>query len=93
MVGKGDNESAIAKAGPVLHPDGKPHTWSVVYDPAANSGHGTITVKLDEETVMLEVPEKLRSGELQFDRFGLFSPGVGGSKVKIYFDDLEYTAR
>ena len=93
MVTKGDDERALPKTGPVLHPDGKPHTWSVAYDPAANSGHGAMTVKLDDETATLEVPENLRSGEMQLDRFGLFSPGIGGAKVKIYFDDLEYTAK
>jgi hypothetical protein len=93
MVTKGDDERALSKTGPVLHPDGKPHTWSVAYDPAANSGQGAMTVKLDDETATLEVPENLRSGEMQFDRFGLFSPGIGGAKVKIYFDDLEYTAK
>ena len=56
-------------------------------------GLPSLTVTLDKETVTLDVPEKLRAENLQFDRFGLFSPGVGGSKVKIYFDDLEYTAK
>jgi hypothetical protein len=28
----------------------------------------------------------------RLDRFGLFSSRVGGSKVKIWLDDLEYTA-
>jgi hypothetical protein len=27
-----------------------------------------------------------------FDRFGLFTTHIGGSYVKIYFDDLAYTA-
>lgn len=35
----------------------------------------------------------LHTDGVQFDRFGLFSPGVGGSRVKIYFDDLDYTAK
>ena len=45
-----------------------------------------VTVTLDQETVTLDLPEKLRVEDLQLDRFGLFAPGVGGSKVKIYFD-------
>ncbi|WP_042725537.1 hypothetical protein [Chthoniobacter flavus] len=84
---------ALAKQGPVLHPDSKPHNWSCTYDPAANGGLGAVTVTLDAETVTLNLTEKLDTGSVQFDRFGLFSPGVGGSKVKIYFDDLEYTAK
>ncbi|HEY3899906.1 MAG TPA: hypothetical protein VGM54_14905 [Chthoniobacter sp.] len=81
----------IAKTGPVLHPDGKPHNWSVAYDPFPKDGQRTVTVTFDEETAVLTLPDKFTSAP-QFDRFGLFSPGVGGSKVKIYFDDLEYTA-
>ena len=27
-----------------------------------------------------------------FDRFGLFTVGTGGGQVKIFFDDLKYTA-
>jgi hypothetical protein len=84
---------ALPDKGPVLHPDGKPHTWSVAYDPAANSGHGTVTVTLDKETVTLNLTDRVHTDGVQFDRFGLFAPGVGGSKVKIFFDDLDYTAR
>jgi hypothetical protein len=84
---------AMADKGPVLHPDGKPHTWSVAYDPAANGGHGSVTVKLDQETVTLSLSDKVHTDGVQFDRFGLFAPGVGGSKVKIFFDDLDYTAK
>ncbi|MEZ0258150.1 MAG: hypothetical protein ACAI37_22915, partial [Chthoniobacter sp.] len=61
--------------------------------PAANSGHGTVTVKLDEEAVTLNLTEKANTDGVQFDSFGLFAPGVGGSKVKIFFDDLDYTAK
>ena len=52
-----------------------------------------MTVTFDKETVTLDLNEKSRTEITHLDRFGLFSPGVGGSKVKIYFDDLEYTVR
>lgn len=93
MLTTGTGVRAMAEKGPVLHPDGKPHTWSVAYDPAANGGHGTVIVKLDEESMTLNLTEKVHTGGVQFDRFGLFAPGVGGSKVKIFFDDLDYTAK
>ena len=93
MVTSGLGAHCVAPKGPVLHPDGKSHTWSVAYDPAGNHGEGSITVTLDNETVSLDLTEKIRPMVSQLDRFGLFSPGVGGSKVKIYFDDLEYTTR
>ena len=39
---------------------------------------------------------RLKNGDkasgVTFDRFGLFTAGKGGSYVKIYFDDLNYTA-
>jgi len=93
MVNNGTDTHAVAPKGPVLHPDGKPHNWSLVYDPTARDGQGAVTVTLDKEAVTLDLNEKLRADVTHLDRFGLFSPGVGGSKVKIYFDDLEYTVR
>jgi len=27
-----------------------------------------------------------------FDRFGIFCVGTGGGQVKVWFDDLQYTA-
>ena len=83
---------AAAEKGPVLRPDGKPHTWSLRYDPAANDGRGAITVTLDAETATLNLRDKVRAEGALLDRFGIFSSHVGGSKVKIYLDDLEYTA-
>jgi len=79
---------AAPEKGPLLRPDGKPHEWTFVYDP----GRGAITVALDQETVTLNLRDKLRTEGAQFDRFGLLSPGIGGSKVKIWLDDLQYTA-
>jgi hypothetical protein len=38
----------------------------------------------------------LRPGQKEegatFDRFGVFTSDIGGQMVKIYFDDLKYTA-
>ena len=77
----------IEKDAPVLHPDGKPHTWSIRYNPA----EGTIAVKLDEESATLRLKPQQR-GQATFDRFGVLTPNRGGSQVKIYFDDVTYTA-
>ena len=84
---------AAVEKGPILRPDSQPHTWSLAYDPAANEGRGAITVTLDAETVTLNLRDKVRGEGAQLDRFGMLSSHVGGSKVKIYLDDLEYTAR
>jgi hypothetical protein len=77
----------------VLRPDGKPHEWTLSYDPAANDGRGAVTVTLDKETVTLNLRDKVRAQGAQLDRFGMFASHNGGSKVKIWFDDLTYTAQ
>lgn len=79
--------------GPVLEP-GKPYTWSLVYDPQANGGNGALTATLGTESVThnLRPGQKAAAREARFDHFGLFSHGPGGQIVKLYLDDLEYTA-
>jgi hypothetical protein len=72
---------------PVLHPDGKPHKWSLHYSPADH----TLQITLDAESATLKIDPK-RAGKAEFDRFGVFTPKVGGSQVKLYLDDLTYTS-
>lgn len=79
------------KRGPVLVP-GKPHDWKLVYDPAGNDGNGEMRVTLDDETVSLDIAARHRREGAAMDRFGMVSMSPGGSMVKIYFDDLSYTA-
>jgi hypothetical protein len=80
-----------AKTGPVLEPD-KVYQWTLTYDPAAEHGLGAIRVTLGSETVTLILRKGIRSQNATFDRFGLFNSTIGGQIVKIYFDDLQYTA-
>jgi hypothetical protein len=82
---------AQAAAGPVLVP-GKVHEWTLVYDPTADGGNGTITVTLDKETVTLPLRKGVKAQGARFDRFGLFTSNIGGQIVRIYLDDLKYTA-
>jgi hypothetical protein len=35
----------------------------------------------------------LKAEGASFDRFGLFTPAIGGQIVRIYLDDLTYTVR
>jgi hypothetical protein len=79
-----------ANAGPLLTP-GKVYQWSLVYDPAAENGQGAIQVTLGEENVTLPLRRGCKQG-VRLDRFGLFTPVEGGQIVKIYLDDLKYTA-
>jgi len=86
-------EKAHVEKGPVLRPDGKVHDWTLAFDPQANGGLGVVTVTLDRETVTLNLRDKTRAQGAVLDRFGMFSSRVGGSKVKLWLDGLEYTAR
>lgn len=82
---------AHAEKGPVLVP-GKSYDWSLVFDPIADGGQGAIHVTLGDESVTLPLKPGWRTEGARFDRFGLFTSNIGGQVVKIYFDDLKYTA-
>ncbi|MEA3208825.1 MAG: hypothetical protein QOE70_1882 [Chthoniobacter sp.] len=77
--------------GPVLTP-GKVFDWSLLYDPAANDGKGEMRVTLGTESVTLALKPGQKAQGASLDRFGLFTTNIGGQMVKIYLDDLEYTA-
>jgi hypothetical protein len=79
------------KKGPVLTP-GKTFDWSLVYDPAANDGNGEMRVTLGTESVTLPLKPGQKAEGAVLDRFGFFTLTVGGQMVKIYLDDLKYTA-
>ncbi len=76
---------------PILQP-GKSFDWSLVYDPAANGGHGEMTVKLGDKSVVLPLKPGLKAEGASFDRFGMFTSQAGGQMVRIFLDDLTYTA-
>jgi hypothetical protein len=80
------------KQGPVLAP-GKAFAWSLVYDPAVNEGNGAMCATLGAESVRLALKPGQKAEGASLDRFGLFNATVGGQMVKIYLDDLTYTAR
>ena len=77
--------------GPVLIP-GRVFDWSLRYDPAASNGNGQIAVTLGEASVTLPLKPGHKSEGATLDRFGFFTSTVGGQMVKIYVDDLNYTA-
>jgi len=79
------------KQGPVLTP-GKVFDWSLIYDPAANGGNGEMRVTLGQESVTLALKPGQKAQGASLDRFGLFTSTAGGQMVKIYLDDLKYTA-
>jgi hypothetical protein len=81
------------KQGPVLTP-AKSYDWSLVYDPQANGGAGALTAKLGDESVTLNLKpgQRAQAKDARLDHFGVFSIGPGGQIVKVYLDDLRYTA-
>jgi hypothetical protein len=82
-----------AEAAPVMMP-GKACDFSIIYDPAANNGDGAITAMLAGESVThhLKPGQKAKATDARFDRFGVFTVTTGGQMVKLFLDDLQYTA-
>ena len=84
MIGKVDS-------GPILTP-GKVFEWSLVYDPTGAEGRGEVRVTLGDKSAVLALKPGRKSEGAALDRFGLFTNTAGGQMVKIFFDDLQYTA-
>jgi hypothetical protein len=76
---------------PILVP-GKIYAWSISYDPSANGNNGAVCVTLGSESVTLDLNPGDKARGATFDCFGLASTSPGGGILKIYFDDLLYTA-
>lgn len=87
----GRGQRGKAERGPLLKP-GKVCEWSLLFDPAADGGHGEMRATLGGETVVLPLKPGRKTEGADFDRFGFFTARTGGQMVKIYFDDLTYSA-
>ena len=74
-----------------IYPDGKPHDWTLAYDPAGANGRGRITVTLDGKAVHLDLAADHKSAGATFDRFGAVTSWIDGNSVDAYFDDITYT--
>ena len=82
---------AKVEQGPVLTP-GRNFEWTLNYDPAANGGNGEVRVTLGEKSVTLALKPGQKAHGAALDRFGVFNSTAGGQMVKLYLDDLTYTA-
>jgi hypothetical protein len=80
-----------SETGPVLAPEGKPHTWKFTYTARAD-GDGMMTMTLDGKTIEQPVPRELRAAGARLDHFGLFPAHAGGGAIKMTLDDLTYTS-
>ena len=76
---------------PIIVP-GRLYDWSLLYDPAANDGGGALEVRLGDETKTLPLKRGRKAEGARLDRFGLFSTHPGGQMVRIFVDDVTYTA-
>ncbi len=83
----------VAGKSPLLVP-GRTCDWSIIYDPAANGGMAALRVTLDNDSTTLNFKKGDKAEGGHFDRFGLFTlhNDGGHGQVKIFFDDLHYTA-
>lgn len=77
--------------GPVLTP-GRTLEWSLIYDPSANNGDGEMRATLGAESVTLALKPGQKMEGADLDRFGLFTSTTGGQMVKIFLDDITYSA-
>ena len=71
------------------------YEWSILYDPAANTGNGQMKVTLGGESAILDLKPSAKEQGVLLDRFGLTTVGTGGGQVKLYLDDLQshYTTK
>lgn len=82
--------SVESREGPVLVPR-QVFLWKLVYDPDGAGGQGAVHATLGNESVTLPLKQGDKAKGATLDRFGLFTTHVGGSFVRIYFDELTYT--
>jgi hypothetical protein len=86
-------QGIIQDSGPVLPPDGQRRRWSFDYAPAGANGRGELTVTLGNERTSVALPEGMRAGRATFDHFGFLNFQPDGHYVKVFLDDLEFSAR
>ena len=70
---------------PPLPADGKPHAWSLEYDP---KGPGKLTFTLDGKPYVLPLEEGHKADGAVFDRFGILNVQTAGSATTAWFDGL-----
>lgn len=73
---------------PPFPADGKPHRWSLDYDPAGADGRGIINFRIDEREYELEVAQGHRADGARFDHFGIWNVQAPGDQLQFCLDDL-----
>ena len=68
--------------------DGKPHDWSLDYDPAGADGRGLITFRIDDRKYEVALEKGHRQDGAVFDHFGIWNVQTPADRVEMYLDDL-----
>jgi hypothetical protein len=83
--------SVERRNGPLVVPQ-RLFDWKLTYAPTGSGGAGMIEATLGDQSVTLPLKRGDKNIGATFDRFGIFTSHIGGSYVKIFFDDLAYTS-
>jgi hypothetical protein len=87
MIGAGHSSDYLQ-----FVPDGRPHRWTLLYEPEANGGAGAITLTLDDRKTTLNLAPGARAEGARIDRFGMFNmQDNNGKDCLVFLDDLTYT--
>jgi hypothetical protein len=76
---------------PTIYPDGKPHDWTLLYEPGPAGADGKITLTLDGKPAALVVPADHKAIGAHFNRFGFITTHIDGNGQEVYLDDLIFT--
>lgn len=68
-------------------PGGKPHTWSLDYEPG-DDGDATLRLTFDGVESVVRVSKTHRDQGASFDRFGLFNAQMPGNSMELYLADV-----
>lgn len=78
----------------LFSPDGRGHTWRILYDPDGSEGDGLLTVQLDGRRAALKLKPGDKAKGAVLDRFGILNGfGANGKYAEVYWDDVTYTAK
>ncbi len=73
---------------PMFLADGKPHTWSLDYNPGGADGAGEITFTLDGKVYKAALKPGHKTEGAVFDRFGIMNVQISGDCITPWLDDL-----
>jgi len=74
---------------PMIPADGRPHIWSLDYDPAGAGGNGEIVFVLDGQRYAAPLETGHKAEGAVFDRFGIMNVQNSGQSLTLWVDDLD----